>query len=158
MGRQMILPPPIASPQYTNNSIKSMREEQLKMLNSFWHAWKTEYLATLMQRKNRAKDKEPLKIGQIVIVHDENTAPAHWPLGKIIELITSKDGLVRSVVVEMTIPVEPDTIDRTDLSKETRKRTTTKLTRPVQKICVLPTESDITETGEQEEAAVEVEN
>lgn len=60
---------------------------------------------------------------------------------KVIELIPSTDGKIRSVSVEMSIPVEPDTIDKENLGKkDNRRRTTTVLERPVQKICILPVE------------------
>lgn len=73
LGRQMVLPPPIASPPSTSNPIKSMRAEQQKLLEHFWQSWRKEYLTSLMQRKKWAKEREPPKLGQIVLVLDENT-------------------------------------------------------------------------------------
>lgn len=69
-----------------------MREEQKKAVQSFWNVWRTEYLTSLMQRKKWTSEQESLKIGQIVVLRDENNAPSHWPMGKIVELISSKDG------------------------------------------------------------------
>lgn len=50
---------------------------------------------------------------------------------------------MRSVVLEMAIAVDPDTIDKNNLNKRhPRAKQTTKLTRPVQKICVLPIQAN----------------
>lgn len=133
-----VLPPPIASPPQTSNPIKNLRAEQQRALDSFWKVWRAEYLTSLMQRKKWAKEREQLKVGQIVVIFDENTKPSLWPIGQIVELVHSKDGLVRSVVVEIASSINPDQIDKSNLSKPTKKRAATKLIRPVQKICVLP--------------------
>lgn len=117
IGEPFILPPPINVPQQTDNSIKRMRNEQQSMLENFWKRWEKEYLTSLLQRKKWLKEKDHFKIGQIVLVGDENQPPSRWLLGKITKLLPSKDGLVRSVVVQ------------------TQK---SKLTRPVQKIVILP--------------------
>lgn len=121
IGESFILPPPVNVPPQSDNSVKRIRDEQQSMLESFWKRWQSEYLTSLLQRKKWLKEKDHFKIGQIVLVGDENQPPARWLLGKIIELIPSKDGLVRSVVIK------------------TQK---SKLTRPVQKIVILPIASE----------------
>lgn len=54
-----------------------------------------------------------------MLIQDDNRPPSQWLLGRIVKLNMSKDGLVRSVDIETA---------------------TTKLTRAVQRICVLPIE------------------
>lgn len=98
-----------------------MRNEQQEMLESFWKRWDNEYLTSLLQRKKWLKEKDHFKIGQLVLIGDENLPPARWLLGRIIELIASKDGLIRSVVI---------------------KTAKSKLTRPIQKIVILPIATD----------------
>lgn len=112
-----ILPPQIEAPAATTYSLKRIFEEQKKLIEHFWQRWRNEYLTTLVQRKKWTEEKEHIKIGQLVVIKDENLPPARWLMGRIIELIQSKDGLIRSVVVQ------------------TPK---SKLTRAVQKICILP--------------------
>lgn len=119
IGEPFILPPSIAAPKQTSNPMKYMRDEQEKMLNDFWKVWHKEVLATLMQRKKWLVEKEPLKIGQMVVIGEENVAPAKWELAKIIKLIPSEDGIIRAVKVR------------------TPKR---EIIRPVQKLCILPIE------------------
>lgn len=113
------MPPPISVPAQTNNSLKRIRDEQEKALNCFWQHWRNEYLQSLTQRKKWRQKNEHIKIGQLVLINDENLAPARWLMGRIVELIPSKDGLIRSVTIQ------------------TSKN---KLSRPIQKLCVLPVE------------------
>lgn len=119
IGEPFILPPPISVPNQTNNSLKRIRMEHQKILQEFWTRWNDEYLLTLSQRNKWVHEKEHIYIGSLVIIKDENLSPARWLLGRIIKLIPSKDGLVRSVVVKTTKNV---------------------LTRAVQKLCLLPIE------------------
>ena len=68
----------------------------------FWKRWKGEYLLEL-RNAHRLKAKlpstEPIKLGDIVIIHDENKRRAFWNLGKVEQLITGKDHAVRGAVV-----------------------------------------------------------
>lgn len=92
-------------------------------IDSFWIVWKKEYLATLIQRKKWRQQKEPLKVGQIVVI-DDDMPVTHWRLGKIIKLIPSADKIIRAVRIRTT----------------NKKKLITELVRPVQKLCVLPIE------------------
>lgn len=123
IGESFVSPPPIAARAKTSNPIKYIRNEQQKLLNHFWRIWSNEYMATLMQRKKWIKEKEPLKIGQLVVIGDNDKIPvSHWELGRITKIIPSKDGIIRAVKV------------RTPNSE---------FIRPVQKLCVLPNDPAI---------------
>ncbi|GFR25817.1 DUF5641 domain-containing protein [Trichonephila clavata] len=53
--------------------------------------------------QNRTKWKYPnnnFKVGEIVIVKEDNIPPTTWPLGKIIETHPGKDGVVRVVTLK----------------------------------------------------------
>ena len=71
------------------------------MACQFWCKWKKSYLATLIERQKWLKKNRNLKIGDIVIVSDENTARSHWPLGKIKAIKISDDGMVRSAEIKL---------------------------------------------------------
>lgn len=83
--------------------------------------WRADYLNTLQERKKWRREKENVKIGQLVLLVNENAPPAACALGRIIELRKSRDNLVRNVV---------------------EKTSTSTFVRPVQKICVVPVEID----------------
>lgn len=99
IGEPIIVPPPISLPSTTDYSVQKVRIEQRKMLEKFWQRWSVDYLSTLQQRKKWRKEKEHFKIGQIVLIKDDNLPPAKWLMGRIVKLIMSKDGLVRAVEI-----------------------------------------------------------
>lgn len=119
----LVIPPPITVPAQTHFLIKKIREEQRKMLESFWAQWQNEYLMSLLPRKKWLKETN-FQLNQLVLIKDENLPPSYWLMGRIIGLHKNKDGLVRSVKIK------------------TAKNT---LTRAVQKLCVLPIEPMIEE-------------
>ena len=43
--------------------------------------------------------KEKIKVGTIVLLLKENQKRHTWPLGRVMELIVGRDGLVRSVKI-----------------------------------------------------------
>lgn len=121
VGEPLIVPLPfVIDPKPTTIGIRLWKERQL-MVQHFWERWKNEYLVTLQERKKWRKEKENLKIGQLVILKSENFPPSSWAMGRICELLPSKDGLVRTVVVQTA---------------------TNRLKRSVQKVCVLPIEPE----------------
>ncbi|KAH1028258.1 hypothetical protein HUJ05_001633 [Dendroctonus ponderosae] len=82
----------------------------------------TEYLTSLQVRtKWKAGTENPVKIGSLVILMENNTPPLKWPLARVIELYPGTDNIVR--VVSVRLP--NGTIVRRTLSK----------------VCVLPVES-----------------
>lgn len=95
--------------------------ERQKMLTHFWQRWQNEYLTTLQERKKWRREKQGLKVGHLVLIRDENLPPTQWKLGRIVELIPGSDGLVRNVLI---------------------KTAKGEFKRPVQKICVLPVDSE----------------
>lgn len=66
-----------------------------------------------------------MKIGDVVTVQEEFTPPTKWKLARIIQLHPGKDGVVRVVTA--------------------RTATKTEMKRPIVKLCLLPTESDLEE-------------
>lgn len=87
------------------------------MTQQFWNKWSKDYLNNLQQRRKWYHKTPNLKIGDIVILKEDNVSPTSWPLARITEIFPGKDGLTRVV--------------------EVRTATTT-LKRPIAKICQLP--------------------
>ena len=63
---------------------------------AFWRRWTREYLPTLLERKKWTEPKRNLQIGDLVLVADETFSRGKWPLGRVVEVIVSRDGWVRS--------------------------------------------------------------
>lgn len=70
-----------------------------KLMQVFWRRWKEEHLVAMQTRTKWHKICQNVKVNDIVIILDENTAPAKWPLGRIVTIHPSPDGLVRNVTV-----------------------------------------------------------
>ena len=51
-------------------------------------------------QSGRKKENKNLRLGDVVLIVDENSARGDWPLGRVIELCPNKHGLLRSVKVK----------------------------------------------------------
>ena len=77
------------------------------VIDHFWRRWRNEYLAELRNaHKSPAKsvEKSRVKIGDVVLVHDENHPRSYWRTGRISDLVSStvNDGQSRGAVVQVT--------------------------------------------------------
>jgi hypothetical protein len=66
----------------------------------FWTRWLQEYLPELDRRCKWLSVKRNFCVGDLVLILSENTPRSLWPLGLIIKIFKSGDGLVRTVVVK----------------------------------------------------------
>ena len=82
----------------------------------YWKHWIKEYLPLLTLRNKWTKYRESMKIGDIVIIEEDNIERSKRPLARVIKLFYGKDGVVRSVQLK------------------TKNST---LHRPVPKLCIL---------------------
>uniref|UniRef100_A0ABD2WYZ5 Integrase catalytic domain-containing protein n=1 Tax=Trichogramma kaykai TaxID=54128 RepID=A0ABD2WYZ5_9HYME len=65
----------------------------------FWEWWSKEYLYTL-QKRNKWQLAEPnIVVGDIVLVKNESTPCARWPMAKVTAIHPGRDGLVRVATV-----------------------------------------------------------
>ncbi|GFY40577.1 DUF5641 domain-containing protein [Trichonephila inaurata madagascariensis] len=63
-----------------------------------WSRFRKEYLGQLIQRHGQKDCK--LKVGDIVLVGCENLKRVNWPIARVQELSTGRDGRVRVVKVK----------------------------------------------------------
>ena len=82
----------------------------------FWRRWIREYLPTLQQRNKWQTKRQDIKIDDIVIITDDNISRGQWPLGRVIDVVKSRDGHVCSCVV---------------------KTSQSQVVRPITKLCLL---------------------
>ena len=69
------------------------------LASQFWLRWKSEYLHTLSLRHKWKTQKTCISVGDIVLLRDKSTSRNFWTMGRIGEVKTSSDGLVRSASV-----------------------------------------------------------
>ena len=92
-------------------------QQVTEMRNQFWRRWRKEVLQDLQRRSKWLQPVETLKMGDLVLITDDQQPPLHWPLARIEIVHPGPDGLVRVV---------------------TLRTASSTLTRPVQRLIVLP--------------------
>lgn len=122
IGRELLTLPATQEVETTTNQ----RWKFVQKLNqSLWKAWSQHYLLTLQQRFKWITREKNIKVGNVVIIKDDNISPNQWPLGRVTEVHSGKDNLTRVVTV--------------------KKADGTQLKRPVQKLITLPSTEKIEE-------------
>lgn len=120
-GHFLMGSPPLLLPEPTLVNVNENRLNRWQLMDrmkqDFWRVWSTEYLSGLQQRPKWQSAIGNLKIGQLVIIRQDDLPPAKWLLGRIEQIHPGDDGLVRVATV------------RTQHST---------LKRPVVKLCPLP--------------------
>ncbi|XP_047040011.1 uncharacterized protein LOC124644582 [Helicoverpa zea] len=86
-----------------------------------WLKWKTEYLTQLTAREKWGKPQRNMKIGDMVVVHEDNVPAGKWIMGKVVDVHPGSDGYVRVVTLKTKGGV---------------------IKRPVVKLSLLPIETD----------------
>lgn len=71
------------------------------LTEQFWCRWKKEYLATLTLRQRWRSPRRNLKVGDVAIIKDEGVPRNDWRLGRVLDVCTDEDGLVRKVRVQV---------------------------------------------------------
>ncbi|CAK1583812.1 unnamed protein product [Parnassius mnemosyne] len=91
-----------------------------QIFQGVWKRWKAEYLTQLSSRSKWLRPRPNMKIGDMVIIQDDNLPPGKWAMGRVVELHPGSDGHVRVV---------------------TLKTKNGNLKRPVSKLSLLPIET-----------------
>lgn len=91
-----------------------------KMTQHFWERWHTEYLNGMINRSKWPFQKRNFKIGDLVVIREDNLPPTKWKLARIQEVLPGPDNLVRSVVVRTNVGVFKRPITKLGLFIETK--------------------------------------
>ena len=94
---------------------KQWRQAQF-LADCFWKRWIREYVLALQQRQKWVREKGNLAIGDLVLIVDDNSPRGRWLLSRVIKSFPGPDERVR--VAEI-------------------KTSTSTLTRPISKLCLL---------------------
>jgi hypothetical protein len=86
------------------------------IVDQYWRRWMKEYLPTLIERKKWEKTVRPIRVGDVVMIMDENSRRGDWLIGSVTKVFPGSDGVVRAATV------------KTERSE---------LTRPVVKLCFI---------------------
>lgn len=103
-GHFLVGGPLVAVPEYDFTDVKTNRLSRWQLLQKltqqFWRIWSQDYLHTLIQRSKWQQRQEDLKVGAVVIIGEDNTAPTRWRKGIIESVHPGKDNVVRVVSVK----------------------------------------------------------
>ncbi|XP_052744116.1 uncharacterized protein LOC128199280 [Bicyclus anynana] len=95
----------LPSPDLTDHNSSSLqryaRLEQIRQ--HFWNRWNKEYVSELQNRlKWRTNDGPKLKIGDLVLIHEEYVPPLSWRMGRVTRMFPGRDGVSRVVDINTT--------------------------------------------------------
>uniref|UniRef100_A0A2M3ZA50 Putative bel-2 cq-i n=1 Tax=Anopheles braziliensis TaxID=58242 RepID=A0A2M3ZA50_9DIPT len=71
-----------------------------RMADVFWKKWVREYLPTLTRRSKWVKRVQPVAVGDVVVIADDNLPRNHWPRGTVVDVVQARDGQVRRAIVQ----------------------------------------------------------
>ena len=89
------LPPNVLSGERLN--IRRRWKYAQQIVEHFWKRWAREYVPTLMKREKWTRDTPQLKVGDVVLVTEENAPRGRWPIARVSKVFPGSDGRVRSV-------------------------------------------------------------
>ena len=92
------------------------------LAQQFWTRWRSEYLLSLQSRQRWTQESRNLEPGDVVLLVDENVQRGQWQMGKVQEVLPSRDGKVRKALV---------------------KTSTSVYLRPIHKMVVVRSDSDL---------------
>ena len=100
IGRIPFMPAKVDSeiPQGDLLHRKQVRDDAL---DSFWKVWSEQYIRNLPLSKV-SKCSSNLKIGSVVIIHEDSTPRLRWRMGRVTQLHVGKDGLTRAIDMRTT--------------------------------------------------------
>ena len=73
---------------------------QQKLLTHFWQRWRGQYLHQLSVRYKWVCEQPALKIGDVLLISEDNVSRGKWAMGRVERLVPGKDGLVRTVTLK----------------------------------------------------------
>ena len=124
MKKLVPLPPPGEFPKTGMYLRKAWRRVQF-LTQQFWSRWRKEHLLSLQGRNKWTKTRRNLRIGDVVLLMDNEVPRVKWPLAVVTAVTPSDDGLVRKVQVR---------VGTRNLEKGAKR---SELWRPVQKVVLL---------------------
>lgn len=92
----------LPEPSYADEKVGRLSRWQhiQYMQQHFWRRWSGEYLHQLQGRPKWNAGVKEFKVGELVLLIDENLPPQQWRRGRIVATHPGEDGAVRVVTVK----------------------------------------------------------
>ncbi|KAI9555947.1 hypothetical protein GHT06_018489 [Daphnia sinensis] len=88
--------PPDVEEAFCGLTRRRYRQSQF-IVNQYWRRWMREYVPNLIDRKKWNQVTPSLRVGNRVLIMDENTRRGQWLTGTVSKLFPGEDGRVRRV-------------------------------------------------------------
>ena len=93
---EVVLPPPGCFERLDLYSRKRWRHAQF-LANQFWIRWHSEYSSQFQQRRRWETPQRDSRVGDIILLQDDDLPRNQWPLARVTKVFPSKDGCIRKV-------------------------------------------------------------
>ncbi len=84
---------------YSENHLRQQWKRSQVLADQFWKRWTSDYLPKVIRRVKWQQPSEPMKVGDLVFLVDENLPRNCWMRGVVSQIFPGKDGEVRQVEV-----------------------------------------------------------
>ncbi|KZS06412.1 Uncharacterized protein APZ42_030146 [Daphnia magna] len=88
------------APDATNVKLLAMDRQRREYVSGICGQFITEYLLQIEKFHCKGGPGRKILVGEVVIIHDDHTKRVMWTIEVVKELITSRNGLIRSVIVK----------------------------------------------------------
>jgi hypothetical protein len=89
----------LLAPTSTSAVLVELDKERREYVSNICSRFIEDYVMQLDNFQTKGKPGQKIRVGEVVLIHDENTKRLMWSTGLVLELRKSRDGLVRSVVL-----------------------------------------------------------
>ncbi|KAL0829582.1 hypothetical protein ABMA28_003093 [Loxostege sticticalis] len=95
IGRPLNALPTPSLEDHDNDPLRKRYQRLEGIRQHFWHRWSKEYLAELQQRTKWRSNTTLLKVGDLVLLAEDNAPPLNWRMGRVVRLFPGPDGVSR---------------------------------------------------------------
>ena len=71
------------------------------LLKQFWKRWTVDYLSQLNISHKWNGEIQPVLVGEVVLISEDNKPRLFWPMGVVTETFSGTDGLIRSAIIRV---------------------------------------------------------
>ena len=103
----------------TNKALTRRSKNQRFLLNQFANCWKKDYLLSLRESRVAKLNGQAscVKVGDVVILKNDNVKRVFWKLAKIVELLKGKDDVARAALINVATDNGPPKILRRSIKQ-----------------------------------------
>ena len=107
----------LPDPSASYRSVSLLRRWHLcqHLTRHFWKRWSTEYIDIIRRYVKWHYPSRNMKVGDIVILQEDNLIPTKWPLGRIVDTYPGRDGFAKVVSIKTENGIYKRSVTKTAL-------------------------------------------